>query len=147
MKQLAQWNCHLTLTSSIIHHFKWVRNSLIFVSEMGHSIKYPHPPIEVLSISPPRKKTFDPLGKEDQSADTLPLQDLFKEQLPPRKWPLKTPLPLRNPGPSIRGGGCAKKKNSWPNETRSSGPVAIHLSLRNFRTSAGNFGWLDRTYR
>ena len=48
---------------------------------MGHSIFFRIPPIEVLYISPPQQsKLFTPQRKEDQSANTLPLQDLFKNQ-------------------------------------------------------------------
>ena len=51
------------------------------------------PPIEVLYISPPQEsKLLTPQEKEDQIADTLPLQDLFKDQRcrhtkdPPPPW-------------------------------------------------------------
>ena len=51
---------------------------------MGHSIFYLHPPppppIEVLCVSPPQKsRLLTLLRKEDQSANTLPLQDLIKD--------------------------------------------------------------------
>ena len=69
---------------------------------------------------PPRKVNFWPPRKEVQRANTLPLQNLLKDQRCQHRYPtemaLKTPpLPLKNPGPSIGvGGGGADKKWNGP---------------------------------
>ena len=86
------------------------RNVFHVVSALqSMSSYYPHPlPIEVLYISPPQKsKLLTPPRKEDLSADTLPLQDLFKDADTQKTFS----LPLGFPLTSIGGGGADIKWN------------------------------------
>ena len=58
----------------------------------------------MLYFTPSAKLTFDPLGKEDQSADTLPLQDLSKIKDANTVTPLEMAL-KSSPSQTLNRGG------------------------------------------
>ena len=69
----------------------------------------------MLYFTPSAKLTFDPLGKEDQSAVTLPLQHLSKIKDADTVTPLEMALKTSSSQTLNRGGWGADKKMESPN--------------------------------